>query len=75
MNRFERLFGLKGEARVKFMPGEYQVITPGDFVSCAVTGRPIAVPDLRYWNVELQEAYLSAEASLERYRELRRSQR
>ncbi len=72
MNRFERIFGLKGEARVKFLDGEFQVVTPGDFVICAVTGKTIALADLRYWNVELQEAYASAEASLQRYREIRR---
>lgn len=71
MNRFERLFGLKGEARVKFLDGEFQVVSPGDFVACAVTGEPIALPDLRYWSVELQEAYATAEASLQRYREMR----
>jgi hypothetical protein len=71
MNRIEKLFGLKGEARVKFMDGEFQVLSPGDFVRCAVTGEPIMLPDLRYWSVELQEAYVSAEVSLQRYRELR----
>jgi hypothetical protein len=71
MNRFERLFGLKGEARVKFLDGEFQVVSPGDFVTCAVTGEPIALPDLRYWSVELQEAYATADASLQRYREMR----
>jgi len=71
MNRFERLFGLKGEARVKFLDGEFQVVSPGDFVTCAVTGAPIALPDLRYWSVELQEAYATADASLQRYREMR----
>lgn len=71
MNRIEKLFGLKGEARVKFMDGEFQVLSPGDFICCAVTGEPIMLPDLRYWSVELQEAYVSAEVSLQRYRELR----
>ena len=71
MNRFERLFGLKGEARVRFMDGEFQVVAPGDFVVCAVTGQQIVLADLRYWNVELQEAYATAEASLNRYREMR----
>ena len=66
MNRFERLFGLKGEARVKFLDGEFQVIAPGDFVVCAVTGEPIALPDLRYWSVELQEAYANPTAVLAR---------
>lgn len=71
MNRFERIFGLKGEARVKFMDGEFQVVSPGDFVVCAVTGKPIPLTDLRYWSVELQEAYADAAASLKRYQELR----
>ena len=75
MNKFERLFGLKGEARVRFMDGEFQVVSPGDFVVCAVTGVPIALADLRYWNVELQEAYATADASLQRFRELKRRSR
>jgi hypothetical protein len=72
MNRLERLFGLKGEARVRYMAGEYQVLSPGDFVVCAVTGKPIPLPELRYWSVELQEPYASAEASLQRHLERRR---
>ncbi len=72
MNKFERLFGLKGEARVRFMDGEFQVVSPGDFVVCSVTGTPIALADLRYWNVELQEAYATADASLQRFREIKR---
>ena len=71
MNRFERLFGLKGEAKLRYLDGEFQVLTPGDFVRCAVTGEPIALPDLRYWSVELQEAYASAEIAFERYRSAR----
>jgi hypothetical protein len=68
MNRFEKLLGLKGEARLRFLDGEFQVLSPGDFVRCAVTGEPIMLPDLRYWSVELQEAYASAEISFERNR-------
>jgi hypothetical protein len=29
-----------------------------------VTGEPIAVEDLRYWDVDRQEAYVSPEAKL-----------
>lgn len=72
MNRFERLFGLRGEARVRYLDGEYQVLSPGDFVTCAVTGKPIALNELRYWSVERQEAYSSAEASLRRHLEVTR---
>ena len=71
MNRFERLFGLKGEAKLRYLDGEFQVLSPGDFVRCAVTDEPIALPDLRYWSVELQEAYASAEIAFERYRSSR----
>jgi hypothetical protein len=71
MNRFEKLLGLKGEARLRYSDGEFQVLNPGDFVRCAVTGEPIALPDLRYWSVELQEAYASAQIAFERYRTVR----
>lgn len=71
MNRFDRLFGLKGEAKLRYLDGEFQVVTQGDFVRCAVTGDPIALADLRYWSVELQEPYVSAEVSLKRVVQLR----
>ena len=71
MNRFERLFGLKGEAKLRYLDGEFQVLTPGDFVRCAISGEPIALPDLRYWSVELQEPYASSEIAFERFRSTR----
>ncbi len=66
MNRFEKFLGLKGEAKIKFRDGEFQVLTPGDFVRCAITNDPILLTDLRYWSVDLQEAYATPEASLKR---------
>jgi hypothetical protein len=71
MNRIEKFFGLKGEAQVRYLDGEFQVVSQGDFVRCAVTGQAINLPDLRYWSVELQEAYATAEISLKRYIEVR----
>lgn len=70
MNRFEKLFGVRGEAKVKYLDGEFQIISPGEFVRCAVTGEAIQLPDLRYWSVELQEPYVSAKVSLNRYIEI-----
>ncbi len=67
MNRFERNLGFKGEAKLRYLDGEVQVIAPGDFVRCAVTGRTIPLEELRYWSVELQEAYIDAAASLKRH--------
>jgi hypothetical protein len=69
MNRFERNLGFKGEAKLKYLDGEVQVLTPGDFVRCAVTGRAIPLEELRYWSVELQEPYVDAVSSLKRFRE------
>ena len=66
MNRLENRFAAKGEAKLKYLSGEFQVMEPGDFVSCAVSGKPIALDRLRYWSVELQEPYASAEISFKR---------
>lgn len=74
MNRIDRLFGLKGEARVRYQDGDYTVVSAGDFVRCAVTGQQIPLADLRYWNVDLQEPYASVDVALNRYRELRARQ-
>lgn len=69
MNRFERNFGFKGEAKLRYLDGEVQVVTPGEFVRCAVTGKTIPLDELRYWSVALQEPYADAAASLKRVRE------
>ncbi len=73
MNRLERLFGGGSEARVRYMAGEFKVLSPGDFVRCAVTGERIDLTELKYWNVDLQEPYASAEISMRRYLEKNRS--
>jgi len=71
MNRFDKLLGHKGEAKVHYLDGEFQVVQTGDYVRCAVTGQRIALADLRYWSVERQEAYASADISFKRYADLR----
>ena len=52
-------------ARLHYMPGTFRLLSPGDHVICAVTGAAIPLEELRYWSAERQEAYASAEASLE----------
>jgi hypothetical protein len=52
------------EARLHYMAGTFRVLTPGDHVRCAATGRPIALDELRYWSVARQEAYSTAELSV-----------
>jgi hypothetical protein len=70
MNPFERFFKPGREARIAYGDGELKVVSQGDFVRCAVTGEPIPVDEIRYWSVARQEAYVSAEASLQRHLEL-----
>ena len=71
MNRHE-LSGRDGEARLRYLDSDYQVVVPGAYVTCAVTGRRIPLSELRYWNVDRQEAYVDAAASLKRELGLRR---
>jgi hypothetical protein len=51
-------------ARIHYLSGTYRVLVPGDHVVCAVTRQPIPLGDLRYWSVERQEPYVSAEVAL-----------
>ena len=46
-------------AKIKYLPNNFQIIQPGDYVVCAVSGKKIDLENLTYWNVELQEAYFS----------------
>ena len=70
MNRYERRPLPASEARIEYLDGDFRIVQPGAFVRCAVTGEPIAVDDLRYWNVDLQEAYSSPQAKLRRLAQL-----
>ncbi len=68
MNQFERDIGGR-PAVLQFLDGEYRVISPGSFVLCAVTGAKVPLEALRYWSVDLQEAYASPAAALKRFQE------
>lgn len=58
---------IPGLAKVVYHDGEFEVVSPGSFVLCAVTGQHIALEDLRYWSVARQEAYADARAASERH--------
>ena len=62
-------------ARLRYLSGSYQVVAPGDYVVCAMTGARLPVASLRYWSAELQEAYANAEVAVKRYNEMRASGR
>lgn len=58
------------KAEVRYLDGEFQVIEQGAWVLCEVTGQRISLEELRYWSVERQEAYASAEAVHKRQQQL-----
>jgi hypothetical protein len=66
LNRYDRSSPMAGEAQVQYLDGDFRVIKPGAFVRCAVTGAPIPLDELKYWSVDLQEAYSSPEIVLQR---------
>jgi hypothetical protein len=67
LNRTDRPVPMPGEAEVRYADGDFRVIRPGAFVRCAVTGVEIPLEELRYWSVDLQEAYATPEAVLRRH--------
>lgn len=68
MNRYESP-RTPGEARIRYLDADFQILAPGTFVRCAVTGEAIPLDELKYWSVSRQEAYVDADASMKRYRE------
>ena len=62
------------EAKLKFKPGNFEIISQGDYVTCKVSGKKINLSELRYWNVELQEPYFSYVEATERFKELNKKQ-
>ena len=69
MNKMERDLRPEGPAELEYLDGEYRVVKAGSFVTCAVTGVQIPLEALRYWSVDLQEAYATAAAALKRLQE------
>ena len=67
LNRFSGPSPMPGEAEVKYLDGDFRVVRPGAFVRCAVSNVPIPLEELKYWSVELQEAYATPEAVLQRH--------
>lgn len=67
MNIYDKNF-TPSEAVIRYLDGDYVVVRPGSFVRCAITGKPIPIDELSYWNVDRQEAYVDADAALEAFK-------
>ncbi len=61
MNFLDPLLPRSREAKLRYLDADFQVMREGEFVYCAVTGDPIRLDSLRYWNVQRQTPYRSAE--------------
>lgn len=67
MNFLDPLLPQQREAKLRYLDAEFQIIKTGDFVRCAVTGDPIRLDNLKYWNVQRQVPYKSAEVAFAEY--------
>ena len=63
MNYLDPNLPKQREAKLKYLNADFQVLRAGDFVRCSVSGDPIRLENLRYWDVERQMAFGSAEIS------------
>ncbi|MGC6401483.1 DUF2093 domain-containing protein [Sphingomonas sp. FW199] len=52
-------------AKLHYMANGFRVLANGDHVLCARSGAAIPLDELRYWSVERQEPYASAELATE----------
>ena len=62
----------KKKAKLIFKHNSFDVVESGDYVLCAISGKEIKLQELNYWNVELQEAYYSAEEASQRFKSLKK---
>ena len=49
-----------------YQPNGFRVLSPGSHVICAVSAAEVPLEALRYWCVERQEAYASADLASQR---------
>lgn len=53
-------------AQLHYGQGEFAVLRPGAFVTCAVSGQRVALDQLRYWSSDRQEPYAGAAEAIQR---------
>ena len=53
-------------AMLFYQPNGFRVLSPGSHVLCAVSGAEVPLEALRYWSVDRQEAYASADLATRR---------
>jgi hypothetical protein len=63
MNFLGQTLPQRREAKLRFLDADFQILREGDHVRCAVTGDPIALQSLRYWDVARQLPFRNAETA------------
>jgi hypothetical protein len=63
------------EAKVLYGDNEITILKQGTHVLCAVTGERIPLDALRYWNVDLQEAYRGPAEATQRWKQVNGGER
>lgn len=58
------------EAKVHYGDNEITILRHGTHVRCAMTGEPITLDALRYWSVDLQEAYRGPAEATARWKQV-----
>ena len=67
LNRFNA--DNNSEAKIRYLDADFQIMEPGAYVTCAVSGEKIPLDELKYWSVARQEPYVDGECSLKRHLE------
>lgn len=57
------------EAKVRYFTSDYEVLTAGNYVSCAITGEHIPLAKLKYWCHIRQEAFKDAATATQAYQD------
>jgi len=63
---------IKKKAKLIFKHNYFEIVEEGDYVLCAISGKQILLQNLKYWNVDLQEAYFSPKEVNERFKTLKK---
>lgn len=51
------------EATIRYLDGDFDIISHGAYVTCAVSGAKIPLDELKYWSVARQEPYADGQIS------------
>lgn len=70
MNAHDRNLSDPDLAKLIYGDGDFQVVRPGRYVVCAVSGVRIPLDALRYWNPITQEAFAGPKEALARWQDL-----